>query len=276
MQEFPRGGLIAKIRALTALQIPLYAANAGFFLLLSLFPGLLVVLGLLRAARLEVEDLLGLMENLLPGALVDTARELVIGAWQNASYSALGISALAAVWSASRGMQGLVLGLNVVYGLRESRGYLRTRLISLGYTFAFLPVMILTLMLHVFGSSIISLLTMVDDPVVIFLVDHINLRFILLLILQGLVFALMYMLLPDGSGRFWDCLPGALLAAAGWQIFSDLYSIYVSWSAAYAHVYGSVYAVALSMLWLYCCLSILFYGGGLNRYMKEAYSGGNE
>jgi uncharacterized BrkB/YihY/UPF0761 family membrane protein len=25
-----------------------------------------------------------------------------------------------------------------------------------------------------------------------------------------------------------------------------------------------VYAVSLSMLWLYCCICIVFYGGGLN------------
>ena len=31
----------------------------------------------------------------------------------------------------------------------------------------------------------------------------------------------------------------------------------------------SVYAVALSMLWLYCCLSILVYGGALNRLLAE-------
>ena len=267
--KLPKGGLAAVVRELVALRVPLYAANAGFFLLLSVFPGLLLVLELLRATPLAVEDLLELVENLLPSALVDPARELVVGAWQNTGYSALGISALAAVWSASRGMQGVVLGLNAVYGLTESRGYLRNRLLSLGYTFAFFPVLMLTLMLHGLGSGIIGLLTMVDDPVVIFLVDHINLRFFLLLLLQTGVFALMYLVLPDGSGRFQDCLPGALLAAAGWQLLSELYSVYAVRAAAYTHVYGPVYAVALGMLWLYLCMSILFYGGALNRYFTE-------
>ena len=35
----------------------------------------------------------------------------------------------------------------------------------------------------------------------------------------------------------------------------------------YANIYGSIYAVALSMLWLYCCISIVFYGGVLNHYL---------
>ena len=47
------------------------------------------------------------------------------------------------------------------------------------------------------------------------------------------------------------------------------YSIYVEHFAGFAKLYGSVYAVALAMLWLYCCMSIVFYGGGLNRYLAE-------
>jgi membrane protein len=55
----------------------------------------------------------------------------------------------------------------------------------------------------------------------------------------------------------------------GWLIFSDLYSIYVERFSGYGNLYGSVYAVALSMLWLYCCMSILFFGGALNRWLDE-------
>lgn len=271
MGDFPRGGIIARaartIRAVAALKIPLHAANAGFFIVLSVFPALLLMLSLLRYTRLEVGDLLELLSSILPEALWDTAEELIISTYQSTSASVVGVSAATALWSASRGIHGLLGGLNAVYGVTESRGYFYARAISLLYTFAFLMVMLLTLGLHVFGSSLIGLLTMIDNPVLIFLVDIIDLRFFLLLILQTLVFTLMFMALPDKPNRFWESLPGGLLASTGWLIFSDLYSIYVENYSGYANVYGSVYAVALSMLWLYCCLSILFYGGVLNRYL---------
>ena len=271
MGDLPRGGIIARaartIRSVAALKIPLHAANAGFFIVLSVFPALLLMLSLLRYTRLEVGDLLELLGSILPEALWDTAQELIISTYQSASASVVGVSAVTALWSASRGIHGLLQGLNAVYGVTESRGYFYARAISLLYTFAFLVVMLLTLGLHVFGSSLIGFLTMIDNPVLIFLVDIIDLRFFLLLILQTLVFTLMFMALPDKPNRFWDSIPGGLLASTGWLIFSDLYSIYVENFSGYANVYGSVYAVALSMLWLYCCLSILFYGGVLNRYL---------
>ena len=37
--------------------------------------------------------------------------------------------------------------------------------------------------------------------------------------------------------------------------------------SGYANIFGSVYAVALSMLWLYFCISIVFYGDALNHYL---------
>ncbi len=269
--EFPKGGLVGRavrmIRGISELKIPLHAANAGFFIVLSVFPALLLILSLLRYTHLEVEDLVELLGSILPEALTDTAEELIIGAWQNTSASLVGVSAATALWSASRGIHGLLTGLNAVYGVEETRGYFFARTLSVVYTFAFLLVVLLTLALHVFGNTVINLLTMVDHPLLIFLVDLIDLRFFLLLILQTLVFTLMFMALPDEKNRFFDSLPGGLLASTGWLIFSDIYSVYVENFSAYANVYGSVYAVALSMLWLYFCLSILFYGGILNRYL---------
>ena len=77
------------------------------------------------------------------------------------------------------------------------------------------------------------------------------------------------MVLPNRKNRFWDALPGALMASAGWLIFSNLYSVYVEYFAHLSNVYGSVYAIALSMLWLYFCMAIVFYGGALNRLLRE-------
>ena len=60
-----------------------------------------------------------------------------------------------------------------------------------------------------------------------------------------------------------------MLTTVGWLIFTQLYSVYAVKFSGLANVYGSVYTVALSMLWLYCCVSIVFYGGALNVYLSE-------
>lgn len=273
MREFPRGGLIGKTvhmwRRIKELQVPLYAANACYFIVLAVFPALLLLLGLLRYTPLEVERLGEMLSGILPEALLESAEELILITYDNTSASVLGISALTTVWSASRGLYGLLTGLNGVYGVQERRGYFHTRLLSVGYTFAFLLVLLVTLGLHVFGTRLLSLLRSNSHPFVAFLMELVDFRFFLLLLLQTALFTAMFMALPDRKNRLWDSLPGALLASSGWLVFSDAYSIYVEHFAHLSNVYGSVYAVALSMLWLYCCISIVFYGGALNRYLME-------
>lgn len=273
MREFPEGGLIGRsvhtFRWLRALNIPLHAANAGYFIVLSLFPALLLVLSSLRYSSIPVERLLELLADVLPEALLDTAEELIFSTYRSASGAVAGIAAVTALWSASRGIYGLLVGLNAVYGVSEDRSYFFTRGISVVYTFLFQLVLILTLTLHVFGNTIIDFLRGIDHPLVIAVVDMLDLRFFLLVFLQTLLFTLMFMVLPNRKNRFLASLPGGALASVGWMIFSNLYSVYVDHFPRYANIYGSVYAVAISMLWLYFCLSILFYGGALNRLLAE-------
>ena len=274
MRKFPKGGLIGKAvdayLAIREKQIPLHAAYAGYFIILSVFPALLMLLSILRFTGIQVETLVALIDAFLPHALTDTVEELVYSTWANSTGTVLGLSALTALWSASRGVFGLLRGLNAVYDVWEDRGYFYTRGISVVYTFLFGLVLLLTLFLHVFGSTLLNWLSMVDNGIVIFLMDLIDLRFFLLLILQSLIFTLMFMVLPNQRNRFVDSLPGGILASIGWLVFSDLFSIYVENFNSYSNIFGSIYAVALGMLWLYCCLSILLYGGALNKYLTDA------
>ena len=254
-------------RTVSGLRVGLHAASACYFLVLAVFPALLLVLGALRYTHLEVEQLAELLQGILPQAFLEPARKLILSAYRNSSGTAVGVSALVTLWSASRGTFGFMNGLNAVYGVRENRSYVYRRIISVLYTFAFIVVLVLTLGLHVFGASLARLIQRMAPAVYSFFADVINLRFFLLLFVQAVIFTGMFMRLPNRKNSLMESLPGALMAASGWLIFSDLYSIYVERFARLSNVYGSVYAVALSMLWLYCCISIVFYGGALNRLL---------
>ena len=64
-------------------------------------------------------------------------------------------------------------------------------------------------------------------------------------------------------------LPGAAGASLGWLVFSSLFSVYVQHFGSYSVFYGSLAGIAMAMLWLYVCMSILFYGGVLNCLLFE-------
>ena len=248
-------------------KVPLYAANASFFLILSIFPTLVVLLALMRYTGLQVEAFTDLVGKVVPGSLMPMVNKLVLSAYVNSTGTVLSVSAVAALWSASRGMYSFVTGLNAIYQVKENRGYFRTRLICMGYTFAFLLVLLLTLVLHIFGADLLRLLEQL--PISDWLLNLLDLRVIVLLFLQTALFATMFMALPNDRNRFKESLPGALLAAIGWQVFTNVYSVYSQRFTAYASIYGSVYAVALGMLWLYFCICIVLYGGVLNKSLQK-------
>lgn len=256
------------LRILQTMQISAHAAHACFFMILSVFPILVLMFGLLRYTALQPEDLLDLISGLLPEALLPHAWNLICGAYKNSSKLVISVSALTALWSAGRGIYGLQAGLNAVYGLQERRNWLQKRLLCTGYTFLFILVLLLTLVLHVFGNTILKLLQQRSGFWAWF--DFAGLRFFLLVLIQTLLFCAMFMFLPSYRHGFWQSLPGALFGCLGWMSVSSLFSLYVEYFPKYANVFGSVYAVALAGFWLYICVSTLFYGAVLNRILAKS------
>ena len=257
MRKFPPGGLIGRtvrlVRKILDYRVAVYAANAGFFVALSVFPMLLLLMGLLRYSGLDARRLAVLLRGVIPEALLPGLENLIRNAWAHTSGAAVGLSAVTTLWSAGRGMYGLITGLNAVYDVTEDRGYFRTRLFGAGWTLALLLALVMTVTVRLLDTDAWGE----------------GMRHLALPGLLTLLFGTMYRVLPNRRSRFRDTLPGAVLAALGWLIFSRLYSEYVVRFSGYANIYGSIYAGALSMLWLYFCISILFYGGLLNHFLQQ-------
>ena len=263
------GKTVRSFRHIRSLHITTYAGYASYFVVLAVFPTLVLLLGLLRYTSLQPGDFLNLVEGFLPSALQGYAWKLISGTYAGTSRTVVSVSALTALWSAGKGIYGLMKGLNAIYDVTEHRGWLRTRLLCAAYMIAFLLVLILTLVMHVFGNTLAQFLRYRGGGLSWLGEELLGLRYFLLVALQTLLFGAVYRYLPDRNNRFFESLPGALFASLGWMAVSGLFSVYVERFSGYASMFGSVYAVALSMLWLYICVNTLFYGAVLNRFLGK-------
>ena len=224
----------------------------------------MLVLSLLRYTGLGVEHLTELVGGIVPAALMPKVEKLIVDTYRTSSGTLASVSAVIALWTASRGVLGILMGLNTVYEVEEDRNVFYTRTVSILYTFAFVIVLILTLVLNVFGNTIIENIS--AEHGALWLLDRaVELRFSVMLLLQTLLFTAMYMVFPNRHNRFLESLPGAILTSLGWMVVSKLVSMYVEYFPNYANIYGSLSAVAIGMLWLYTCINIVFYGGVLNH-----------
>ena len=156
MQFGKRIGPLA--RRVAAMQIPVYAGNASFFLLLSVFPVVSLLLSLLPYTPLTLDHLLAFCEEFAPDWTLRALEFFVRTLYASSSAAIISASAVLTLWSASKGMLSLLYGLDAVAEVRETRGYVQRRLLCVLYTVGMLLALLLTLGLYVGGQALLHLL----------------------------------------------------------------------------------------------------------------------
>ena len=66
-------------------------------------------------------------------------------------------------------------------------------------------------------------------------------------------------------------MPGALLTAMAWMVFSYFFSLYFTFFPNFSNMYGSLTAIIMIMLWLYVCMNIVLYGAEINAYYEKDF-----
>ncbi len=224
----PRGLKEVLLRVYSQLsddRVLLIAAGITFYGLLAIVPGLAALVSVygLFADPTSVASHLQALSNFLPKDALD-----VIGGQLDRlarlPASRLGIGFIAglgiALWSANNGVKAMFEGLNVAYGEKEERGFLRLTGISLLFTVGAISAGILSIAaiavvpaaLGYFGAEgALELLVRLG-------------RWPLLLAVLTLILALLYRFGPSRRSAKWRWItPGSLTAGILWIVVSALF-----------------------------------------------------
>ncbi len=249
-------------------EISVYAAQASFFIVIAFFPFLMLLLTLIQCIpSVTRSDLMSLLVQILPDMLDALVIGILDDLYVKSPATILSITALLALWSASRGMLGIARGLNRIHGTPFRRNYLLNRLICTGYTFILILVCVVSLTLLVFGTSLQNFLLRLFPFLAAFMKYIISFRSLLAMVLLMLSFSGLYAFVPQEKQRLTEQLPGTIFAAIGWMLFSYLFSLYFTYFSNYSYMYGSLTAMVLLMLWLYFGICILFLGAEINQLL---------
>ena len=214
-------------------------------------------------------DLVRFLDRLIPEAMQGFVAIVVSQAYRY-SRGTLSLSVVTLVWSASKGTMALRQGFNRVYGVEETRPYPVQVLLAIGYTAALMVLFALMLFL-VFVGPISAYLTevlpeFITKPITIEMHDQ-----VLITLFMLVIFVMVYTFIPSGSRSFLRQIPGALLDAVVWIVFSKIFSIYVEGNNAYSMFYGSLGGIAILLFWLYCCFYIVLIGAFFNQFCGEQW-----
>lgn len=258
-------------KQLTLDHVNAYAAQTSFFFIIAMFPLLMLLLTLIRytpvTEEMLVESALAIMPN-----TIDPLIEQIIGEmYSQSNFAIISITAVTALWSASKAILAIIRGLNSVFGIDEKRNYIHLRIVASFYTILFLVLIILALGLMVFGNSLLRFFYN-NIPLLYELAEFIvSLRVLYIPIIFTIAFIYLYKMVPNQDYSFFDYMPGALFSSLGWIIFSYVYSFYIDNFASSTYFYGSLTTVVLLMLWVYICMYILFIGAEINIQFKEYF-----
>lgn len=245
-----------------------YAAQASYFIIISIFPFIMLLLTMIQFTPLTKSDLLSSAIGITPNAFDPIMINIIEEMYTKAAPTIISISAIGAVWSASKSILAIMRGLNSVFHINETRNYLVVRLLAAFYIILFILIIIFSLTLLVFGNRLQLFLSKHSPIVHEFTLIIISSRTIIGLCILTFFFMLLYRLVPNENYSLIELVPGSLFAAAGWMLYSFCFSLYIDNYAGTSYMYGSLTLFVLLMLWVYFCMYIMFIGAEINVYFE--------
>ncbi|MGH9266511.1 MAG: YihY/virulence factor BrkB family protein, partial [Acidimicrobiales bacterium] len=253
----------------------LTSAGMAFYWFLSIFPAMVAfigLLGLVDASQGARDSIVEVVEQALPGEAARVLSDTVRTAGDpDGSLVATLVGVTLALWSASAGMVGLQMGLNVAYDVKTDRKFVKKRLVACELMLAMLVLGGAATALIVFGAPLGDALRDNLPFGSAFVVLWTISRWILGIAALTLLFATIYFLAPNRDAPKWVWVsPGGLLAVAIWLLASLGFSVYVANFGTYGETYGALLAgVIVLLLWLYLTALAMVAGGELNAELER-------
>jgi membrane protein len=250
------------------------SASLSYYFLLALFPLFLFLLSLIGAiagpnSQLQ-ENIIGSISRLAPGSAADLVRTVVLQTFKSSSGIKLAFGMLGALWAASGGMSAVVVSLNVIFRLRETRPWWKQKLTVVGLTVGLAALIIIALVLALYGGKIGQSLATHLGLGEAFRVTWKVLQWPVSFAAMFVAFSLVYYFAPNLEHRKWSWVtPGSTAGVGLWLIASLGFRLYLHFFNRYSATYGSLGTVIILMLWLYITGFAILIGGEINSLIES-------
>ncbi|MFI6068700.1 YihY/virulence factor BrkB family protein [Micromonospora sp. NPDC051227] len=233
-----------------------WAAALTYYGVLSIFPGVLVLISLLGLLGESATE--GVKDTVNQAVPNDSIQKIIEGAIDTAGRNG-GLASIAAIiglvaafWSASGYVGAFMRASNTIYDVPEGRPIWKTLPIRLGVTAVIGVLLLASAVIVVFTGSLAEavgdVIGLGSTAVTVWDVA----KWPVLLLLVSLMFAILYWASPNARhGGFRWVSPGGVLAVVIWLVISGLFAFYVSNFSSYDKTYGTLAGVIIFLVWLW-------------------------
>ena len=246
------------------------AGNVAFRALLAIFPFLIFTSSLTAfiGDRAMADDLVAFLIAIVPPALVEPIVSEVRQVMTVQRGGVLSLGILLTIWFAVGGVDGVRVGLNRAYGIRETRSTLV--LYGLQSAMVILASLVLVLVGYLLvlapraGSWLHTLMPSFDPAsVTVGLIRYPAAA----IILVAALFAA-HAFLPARRTRFSSMWPGVLFTMTAWVVLAAAFSFYLRSFGNYASYYAGLAGIIAALYFMYLSALVLIFGGELNRALR--------
>jgi len=247
------------------------AAGMTYYSLLAIFPALAALVAIygLFSDPGSIARHLDQVSGSVPGGAIEVAREQLTRVATKGNQTlglTFAIGLAVSLWTANAAMKSLFDTLNIVYGEKETRGFVKLNAMSLGFT-----VTGIVFVLAALGAVVVV-------PIVLSYVGLSNFADLLVRIARwpamfvcvALALALIYRFGPDREAPRWRWITwGSAVATILWLAASALFSWYAASFGKFNETYGSLGAVIGFMTWLWISAIVILLGAELDAEMEH-------
>ncbi|MBW3630030.1 MAG: YihY family inner membrane protein [Gemmatimonadetes bacterium] len=177
------------------------------------------------------------------------------------------IGLVLAIWGASSVFSSLMVALNITYGVRETRSWVKKRAIALATMLGAVILFLLSAVTLLAGPALADAAGLGATGELIWSVVQWPLAFLFMVA----AFWTTYYVLPnrDQAGCKWVLIRAAAVAAVAWLIATAAFRVYIANFSSYTEAYGFLGGFIILLLWLYLTGIVVLTGGELAAEMEK-------
>jgi membrane protein len=250
-----------------------WAAALTYYGVLSIFPGLVVLVSLVGLLRSSiVQQLVASLTEVAPGPVRGIISDAVAGL-QNSTRTAgvvAIISLLFALWSASGYSGAFIRAANALYDVPEGRPVWKKLPIRLAITVVSGVLLVVSAAIVVLSGNLATAMGRAVGLGSATVATWNVAKWPVLIVLITVLFAVLYWASPNArqGGIRWVS-PGGVAAVVLWMVASVLFGVYAANFASYEKTYGTLAGVVVFLVWLWISNLALLFGLKLDAELER-------
>lgn len=266
-----------------------YSAALSFYFLQASIPLMMVLVSVVSTVLKGNETIIYEFLDLFPQTTADIiirALDIVFASSQSAAVTTMTI--LFALWSATSGVNKLIMAINHAYGLGHQAKAIKQRLMSIVFTIVFIVFIVFLLIFQIYGPQIINIL---DNKILgmtekflgknlEYIVDFLSspiftiLTTAIPLLIMAAALGIFYKYAPGNSENripFKQALTGGIFTTVAIYVTSFVYSYFINNFSNKSVIYGALAGILALFIWLLILSSLLIIGAVIIAAFREGY-----